>query len=119
LEENGILIEQAEEKVDNFLKDANDLMVVSHGLKNDRMTLENNGIDLYTTDEKTIYPYCTYNAAKRILKRDKKLNLKEVAMEAGLFLSNSHNAFDDVVAGIAVFSLLCKLDSEVKNEKIL
>ena len=40
-----------------------------------------------------------------------------MAAEAGVFLSNTHNAFDDTWATISVFCLLTKLEEEAKNEK--
>jgi len=120
LEELGFTQEQAINELD-FLLDGleNDLLVVSHGLYNDRITLENNGFELFERKGKQIFGYCTYNNGKRILKRDKNLSLSDMADEAGLFLSNHHDAFRDTIATVAVFSLLCKLEDEEENEKIL
>lgn len=115
LNEYGISLSEAKESIVALLDHVDDFLLVSHGLRNDRLTLENNEIDFYDMPNKIIYPYCTYNNAKRILKRDKKLSLEDIANEAGIFLSNTHNAFDDTWATVAVFSLLCKLDSE-ENE---
>jgi DNA polymerase III epsilon subunit-like protein len=117
--ENGLSLADAKIAIDNFLDCKGDLLFVSHGLTNDRTTMENNGIDFYNIKDKIITGYCTYNSAKRILKREKKLTLEDIAAEAGLSLSNKHNAADDAWATVAVFSLLCKLDSEEKNEKVL
>ncbi len=120
LEAFGVDIEEAIGKINNLLEVEGSLVVVSHGLTNDRRTMLNNNIDLYVDkNEEIIDGLCTYNAAKRLLGRTKKLSLEDVAADAGIFLSNGHNAFDDAWATISVFSLLCKLDEERKNEKIL
>ena len=77
-------------------------------------------MDLYFDKHgKEIQGVCTYKAAKRLLNREKRLNLTDVAADAGVFLGNSHNAFDDTWATISVFCLLSKLEEERKNEKIL
>lgn len=117
----GVKLEEARQMIDELIAtEDDDLLVVSHGIYNDRQTLLNNGIDLYINkNNKEIQGICTYNAAKRLLKRDKKLTLLDVAAEAGVFLSNTHNAFDDTWATISVFCLLTKLEEEAKNEKIL
>jgi len=117
--ENGMNLSEAQKAISEFINCKGDLLFVSHGLTNDRITMENNGIDFYNIENKTVSGFCTYNNAKRILKREKRLTLEEIANEAGLSLSHKHNALDDAWATIAVFSLLCKLDSEEKNEKIL
>lgn len=115
----GENLESAKEKILELI-DVNDLVVVSHGLYNDRQTMLGNDIDLYlNSKEEEIDGLCTYNAAKRLLGRDKNLSLENVAVDAGIFLSNTHNAFDDAWATISVFSLLCKLEEERKNEKLL
>jgi len=99
---------------------AGEILVVSHGLANDRMTLVNNGIDFYLDkNENEIIGHCTYSAAKEVLKRDKKLSLQDISLESGIFLGNDHSAFHDAVATISVFCLVCKLDEERKNEKLL
>ena len=97
-----------------------DLLIVSHGLKNDRQTLLNNDIDLYLDrKEREIEGLCTYSAAKRLLNRTKNLRLENVAEDAGIFLGNSHSAFDDAWATVSVFCLVRKLEEEKKNEKVL
>ena len=97
-----------------------DLVVVSHGLYNDRQTLLNNDIDLYLDSQgREIVGLCTYDAAKRLLGRDKKLRLEDVAADAGIFLSNNHSAFDDAWATVSVFCLMSKLEEEKRYEKLL
>lgn len=97
-----------------------DLLVVSHGLYNDRQTLLNNDIDLYLDSQgREIFGSCTYSAAKRLLNRDKKLKLEDVAADAGIFLSNNHSAFDDAWATVSVFCLMSKLEEEKRYEKLL
>ena len=117
----GVSLTEAKEQIEKLIDIEDDqLLVVSHGITNDRRILLDNGIDLYVDkNEKDIEGICTYNAAKRLLKRDKKLTLTDVAAESGIFLSNGHNAFEDAWATISVFCLVCKLEEELKNEKVL
>ena len=120
LETFGEKIEDAKEKIYDLIDVEGSLVLASHGLTNDRRTMLNNDIDLYLNKQnEAIDGLCTYNAAKRLLGRDKKLTLEDVAADAGIFLSNGHNAFDDAWATISVFSLLCKLEEEKRNEKFL
>lgn len=117
----GVSLAEAKEQIEKLIDIEDDeLLVVSHGITNDRRILFDNGIDLYLDkNEKDIQGVCTYNAAKRLLKRDKKLTLTDVAAESGIFLSNGHNAFEDAWATVSVFCLMCKLEEELKNEKVL
>ena len=120
LETFGLEFEDASEQIKEFIDVEGSLVLVSHGLTNDRQTMLNNDIDFYINkNNEVIDGLCTYNAAKRLLGREKKLSLEDVAADAGIFLSNGHNAFDDAWATISVFSLLCKLEEERRNEKIL
>jgi len=113
----GITLDVAREQIYELV-DVHDLLVVSHGLYNDRQTMLGNEINMYTNvEEEEVCGSCTYQAAKRLLDRDKKLTLADVAEDAGVFLSNQHNAFDDAWATIAVYSLLSKLEEERKIEK--
>jgi DNA polymerase III epsilon subunit-like protein len=84
-----------------------DTLFVSHGSKNDRKILKTiPGIDLPQ------HSYCTYRNAKRILKRESKLTLTDIANEAGYFLDNAHDAFADAWATVAALSFLLKIDGE-------
>jgi DNA polymerase III alpha subunit (gram-positive type) len=119
LEEFGLEIDQALLEIKSLVNVTHDLIFVSHGLYNDRQTLSNNGVDFYTLDKKDGPQYpgiCTYNLAKKVLKRETKLKLAEVASDAGLFLSNDHNAFDDTWATVAILSFLCKLNYEQEEK---
>ncbi|MFW5889572.1 MAG: exonuclease domain-containing protein [Bacillota bacterium] len=120
LEQDGEDLFKAKRKIYEFLEAEGDILFVSHGLTNDRKILLDNGIDFYASKDESqdYYGSCTYNMAKRILNREKNLSLTDIAMEAGWFIFNGHNAFDDAWANVAVFSLLKKLEDE-KNEKIL
>jgi len=117
----GETIEDATQMIYDLIEiEEEDLLVVSHGLYNDRQTLLNNDIDLYVDPQgREIEGLCTYNAAKNLLNRDKKLKLEDVAADAGIFLGNNHNAFDDAWATVSVFCLMRKLEEERKNEKLL
>jgi len=94
-------------------------MIISHGLKNDRLVLKDNGINFNSYEDtdgkmKPVDGYCTFNNAKRILERDKKLKLEDLAEEAGYYLSCAHNAYHDMWATVAVFTFLRKKDYERK-----
>lgn len=117
----GETLEDARQMIYDLIKiKEDDLVVVSHGLHNDRQTLLNNDIDLYFDSEgREIIGLCTYSAAKRLLNKDKKLRLEDIAADSGLFLSNNHSAFDDAWATVSVFCLMSKLEEEKRNEKLL
>lgn len=117
LEENGITLDDAKEKIQEFLCCKGDILFVSHGLYNDRQTLLNNGIDFYNVNGNETFGFCTYNHSKIYLERNTKLRLADVAADAGIFLANKHNAFDDTWATVAIFSLLCKLKEGKENER--
>lgn len=110
----------ARRMIEELVTTDGDLIVVSHGISNDRQTLIDNGIDLYVNQHcKPIEGICTYNAARRLLGRNKRLSLLDIAEDSGVFLSSGHNAFDDAWATVSAFCLLSKLEEERKNEKIL
>lgn len=119
LAKNGISLDEARKQIYNFMDVGdNELLIVSHGIYNDRQTLLNNDVDFYVDKNgKEIQGICTYNAARRLLKRDKDLTLTDIAAESGIFLSNGHNSFNDAMATISVFCLMCKLEEESKNER--
>jgi DNA polymerase III alpha subunit (gram-positive type) len=114
--EYGVTLDEANEEIKKLVECDGSIIFVSHGLYNDRQILLDNRIDFYGEDEEQLPGICTYKMAQRVLKRQNKLSLTDVAADAGVFLSNTHNAFDDTWATIAVLSLLCKLQEEEKNE---
>ena len=78
-----------------------DIMVISHGLRNDRLVLSRNGINLsqYADENgawKPIDGYCTFKNAQRILKRRSNLKETDIANESGYYVHNAHNAYNDV-----------------------
>lgn len=110
------MLEAVGETEEDFLKlydsfihrvDLSDTLFVSHGSKNDRQILKSlipKGLPEHS--------FCTYRNAKRILERNSQLTLSDVAMEAGYFLDNAHDAFSDAWATAAVLSFLLKIDGE-------
>ena len=65
----GETIENARKKINELITVDGDLLIVSHGVHNDRQTLLNNEIDFYVDAKgKEIEGICTYTAAKRLLK---------------------------------------------------
>lgn len=123
LEANGITLKDLKIILfEDFLDgiDFEDLLIISHGLKNDRLTLTANGINLssWTTpagELKSIDGYCTFNNAKRILKRDGHLTAADISQECGYFLHQAHNAYNDVWSEVAIFTYLKKLEMQ-QNE---
>lgn len=121
LSQNGVPLTDAISLIeDEFLGGIplNEILIISHGLRNDRLILQENGLNITTTDDgKPIDGYCTFNNAKRILNRKNQLTLNEVATEAGYYIHNAHNAFMDVWAEIAVFTYLKKKEEADKWEE--
>lgn len=105
LVENGVSLKSLQSLIfDDFLEgvDLSSLEVISHGLKNDRAILLENGIDLSTCTSKDnnnklpIDGYCTFKNSQRILGRKQNLKESDIAEEAGYYIHNAHNAFNDV-----------------------
>lgn len=120
LSENGIPLRDLVAGVQEDLLadiDLSDLLVIGHGLKNDRLVLLDNGINLSTFNDKPIDGYCTFNNGRRILHRDNNLKLTNVAEEAGYYMQNAHNAYEDVWAEVAVFTYLKKLEEQSKGDE--
>lgn len=117
LDENGVSAQDLKSIIFNdFLADVSlkDIMVVSHGLKNDRLILTQNDINLTTSDDRKIPVdgYCTFNNAKRILNREKMVSAQDLANECGYYLHHAHNAFNDVWAEVAIFTYLKKIEMQ-------
>lgn len=118
LTENGVplkdLILSVEE---DFLKDINkeEILVISHGLKNDRLVLIENGLNLNFTNNKPIDGYCTFENARRILKRKEQLTLTDLCNECGYYIHHAHNAYNDVWGEVAVYTYLKKIEEQEKK----
>ena len=113
LAENGVTLQDARELIFNDLLgdvDLDDLQLISHGLKNDRLIL------LDKSDGKVVDGYCTFNAAKRVLERQNHLKLEDLATECGYYLHHAHNAFSDVWAEVAIYTYLRKMEEQKKEE---
>ena len=123
LAENGTPLKDVVDFIQNdFLQGIplNELEVISHGLRNDRMILQENGLNL-STQPSTGHPidgYCTFNNARRLLKRQSSLTLSDVAREAGYYIHNAHNAYNDTWAEVAVFTYLKKLEKQQELERM-
>lgn len=106
--DNGVDLSVARTFVMNNLLDidVNNSMVVSHGIKNDLDILYNNGIDF----KQIKTHYCTYNSAKKLLKRQDHLSLKAVAAEGGYYMFNEHNAYADVWGTLYAFCYLKEIE---------
>ena len=118
LEANGVSLKDVQTIVfDDFFADIDlkDVMIISHGLKNDRLVLLQNGINLSYRDDNKRLPvdgYCTFNNAKNILGRENHLTAKDLANECGYYVHHAHNAFNDVWAEVAIFTYLKKVEKQ-------
>lgn len=120
LSENGIPLADVQRLVlDDFLGDIDlsDMQIISHGLRNDRLILARNGINLQMVNGDPIDGYCTFNNARRLLNRRSHLTLVELAQECGYYLHNAHNAFNDVWASVSVYTFLRKIEHMQKEEE--
>jgi DNA polymerase III epsilon subunit-like protein len=107
LDENGLTKEEFLTVYDSMFEgiDPNDVLFVSHGSQADKKVIKNAEVSFIPE-----HSYCTYKAAKRILKREERLTLSDVSQEAGYMLQNSHDAYADAVATACIFSFLKKLE---------
>lgn len=119
LNENGVTLEDAKHLIfDDFFNEVplSSVKVISHGLRNDRLILRDNGINLLNVTENgkvtPIDGYCTFEQAKRILKRKTRLKLTDIAEDASYYLGNAHNAFNDAWAVVAVYCYLKRTEYE-------
>ena len=122
LETNGITLGDLKEVIfEDFLGniDLKDILIISHGLKNDRLILLENGINLTHLDDhrRPIDGYCTFTNGKRILKREKHLTAADIAEECGYYLHHAHNAYNDVWSEVAIFTFLRKIEQQQLQEE--
>ena len=115
LAENGVpLADMVASVKEDFLADVNldETLLISHGLKNDRIILCDAGISLLTSEGRPIDGYCTFTNGRKILHRNEHLTLNDIAEDAGYYLHNAHNAYNDVWAEVAVFTYLKKIERQ-------
>lgn len=118
LAENGVRLEDMISSIkEDFLEGINldRTLLISHGLKNDRIVMNEAGLTLLTSVNQPIDGYCTFTNARRILQRQDKLTLKDVCEETGYYLHNAHNAFADAWGEVAVYTYLKKREEQEKN----
>ena len=115
LSENGVPLADARELINDWLADVDldDICIIGHGLKNDRLVLIENGIELtHKSNGQPIDGYCTFNNAKRILNRQNHLTLADLTNESGYYLHHAHNAYNDVWAEVAIYTYLKKVEAQ-------
>ena len=107
--DNGVDLAVARTLVeDNLLDiDVNDCIVVSHGIKNDLDLLFRNQINFKSIKTH----YCTYTMARKLLHRNNRLSLKEVAADGGYYMFNEHNAYADVWGTLYAFCYLKEVEA--------
>lgn len=120
LNENGVPLADAVAYIqEEFLDEEvnrDDLMIITHGLKNDRLVLKENGLSLVKSNGAAVDGYCTYNAARRILRRENHLSLEDLCIECGYYLHHAHNAYNDVWAEVAIYTYLKKVEKQHEEE---
>lgn len=125
LDENGVPLSSLRTLIfDDVLGDISmkDIMIISHGLRNDRLVLNRNGINLsqYADEKGALRPvdgYCTFNNAKRILNRNDHVSATDLANQFGYYLHNAHNAYNDVWSEVVIFTTLKKIEEQGKGEE--
>ena len=101
---------------EDFLRDIplQEVLVISHGLKNDRLIMLENGLNLSNVNGQPIDGYCTFENARKILDRKENLTLQDIAEECGYYLHQAHNAYNDAWAEVAVYTYLKKREEQEK-----
>mgnify|MGYP003292628072 CR=1 FL=1 len=108
LENNGVrLFDVQQQIVEDLLVDVSpaDLLIVGHAIQNDFRILMLNNIDIECDEV-----YCTYENAKRILKRNKELKLEDLCLECGIYPANEHNAYFDTWFTVGVYDFLKNME---------
>lgn len=119
LQENGIPLKDVSASIrEDFLGgiNLNEVLLISHGLKNDRIVMSTNGLLLQKDDGDMIDGYCTFKNAHRILGRVNNLSLTDICEECGYYLHNAHNAYNDVWGEVATFTYLRKIEEQKKGK---
>ena len=118
LTENGVPLQDMIMSIEeDFLRDIplQEVLVISHGLKNDRLIMLENGLNLSNVDGQPIDGYCTFENARKILDRKENLTLSDIAEECGYYLHHAHNAYNDAWAEVAVYTYLKKIEEQEKK----
>lgn len=102
LSEHAISEEDARKALNNFVLnyDTPDSLFIAHGVKQDIDLLKDLGVNISHAER-----YCTYDAAKRLLNRDKNLKLVDVCNESGYF-AEQHDAYSDAKNVVHAYSYL-------------
>ena len=110
LRDNGLDLPRARALVEQVISniDVNNTLLVGHGIDNDMRLLDENNFCLSRFSNR----YDTYKNARKKLKRDKFLTLKDVAAEDGYFMFNEHNAYADVWGLLHAFVFLKEMKKE-------
>lgn len=110
--DNGVDLAVARTLVEESLLDidVDNCLLVSHGVKNDAEILQRNNFAL----SKIKNHYCTYNMARKLLHRNNKLGLADIAAEDGYFMFNAHNAYADVWGTLHAFCFLQNIEQRGK-----
>lgn len=111
--ENGVRIEDMVSLIeDDFLQGINKhkVLFISHGFKNDAKILLINHIN-FIRDENGLFDfYCTFEKARKILKRVNHLKLEDIAYECVCYPYGQHNAMRDTDIVVSVYEYLKELE---------
>lgn len=99
---HALPIEEALDVLSCFVKDYDnkDSVFIAHGVKQDADLLKEFGVAISNADY-----FCTYNAAKNLLNREKNLRLIDICNESGYF-AEQHDAYSDAKNVVHAFSYL-------------
>lgn len=102
LSNHAVSEKEAREALNSFVTnyDTKDSLFIAHGVKQDMELLNDLGVNISNAER-----YCTYNAAKRLLNREKNLKLIDVCNESGYF-AEQHDAYSDAKNVVHAYSYL-------------
>lgn len=104
LEKWGVRLQDVREQISEELLEGvegKQLLIVSHGVKGDLHILEEN--DIHIPYEST---FCTFEKAKKILKRKTDVSLEDICCESALYPTNEHNAYMDALFTVEAYDYL-------------
>lgn len=107
LQQYGIELAEAKKIFNDFIKNKDDLLIVSHNLKGDEHILFKNGFDLSKYNS-----YCTWEHSKQYYQKQ---NVEFLASQQGWFLASPHDAFHDAWALVPIFCDLKEKDYEKQS----
>lgn len=109
LNQYGVSLEEATALFEQFIQgiEKNEMVFCSHGVFQDSLILERNGIMIKD------YPsICTYELAKKVLQRNNHVTVHDLCSESGCVGMAEHNAYSDAFMAACILSFLLKQGDE-------